>query len=37
MENEKEKIDYVSRAELFEHGIDIKKRCQEKSIKLRAK
>ncbi|HAB8730465.1 TPA_asm: hypothetical protein GYS69_14340 [Listeria monocytogenes] len=37
MENEKQKIDYVSRAELFKHGNDIKKEMSSKVDKVESK
>lgn len=37
MENEKQKIDYVSRAELFQHGNDIKKEMSKKVEKVENK
>ncbi|HHH5825564.1 TPA: hypothetical protein ACP2RJ_002104 [Listeria monocytogenes] len=37
MENEKKKIDYVSRAELFQHGNDIKKEMSKKVDKVETK
>lgn len=37
MENEKQKLDYVSRAELFQHGNDIKKEMSDKVEKVEGK